>query len=325
MRRRILFIDPVAPGPYDLTTLREQGLGGTEATVVRIAEELGIDHDVIVAQKNRLSESHEGRYTPLKPGYMSQKWDAIILLRNPASLAFIRGKNKETPLYLWLHDLPSQELLTYAHDIDRTHTTCIAVSDWHRTQVIESLRTQLPTPKVIRIYNPIDDNLQPDNTAVDSSKLIFFSSPHKGLAHALQVFKRLRSFDPSFTLSVLNPGYLSVGLPNEDGVSNLGSLPHRAVMEHLRSSLCALHLNHVFPETMGIVTAEANAVGTPIMAYSLGATPEIVCSQEQIVKADYRTVIDTLLLWKKDRPKVQAKNDYRLKDVATQWIKTLTL
>ena len=45
----MLFIDPVTPKPYSTETLRNQPLGGTEATVVRVAEYL----DAIVVQHNR--------------------------------------------------------------------------------------------------------------------------------------------------------------------------------------------------------------------------------------------------------------------------------
>ena len=37
----ILFFDPVCERPYDTETLRRQAMGGTEATVVRVADALG--------------------------------------------------------------------------------------------------------------------------------------------------------------------------------------------------------------------------------------------------------------------------------------------
>src|SRR5215469_10335658 len=54
----VLFFDPGCPTPYSRRTLEQAALGGTEATVIRIAEAL----DAEVMQHNR-TES-EGRYRP---------------------------------------------------------------------------------------------------------------------------------------------------------------------------------------------------------------------------------------------------------------------
>src|SRR5690348_10745745 len=54
----VLFFDPGCPAPYSRLTLDEAALGGTEATVVRIAEAL----DAVVIQHNRMQA--EGRYRP---------------------------------------------------------------------------------------------------------------------------------------------------------------------------------------------------------------------------------------------------------------------
>ncbi len=45
----ILFYDPACQQPYDTQTLRQQALGGTEASCVRIADALG----AFVMQHNR--------------------------------------------------------------------------------------------------------------------------------------------------------------------------------------------------------------------------------------------------------------------------------
>lgn len=54
----VLFFDPVCAHPYDTGTLRLQAMGGTEATVVRVADAL----EALVVQHNRTHAS--GRYQP---------------------------------------------------------------------------------------------------------------------------------------------------------------------------------------------------------------------------------------------------------------------
>ena len=51
-----LFFDPACQQPYDTMTLRQQAMGGSEATVTRVADAL----EALVVQHNR-SESY-GRY-----------------------------------------------------------------------------------------------------------------------------------------------------------------------------------------------------------------------------------------------------------------------
>ena len=46
---RVVIFDPITPKPYSLQTLKCEPMGGTEATVVRVAERL----DAVVVQHNR--------------------------------------------------------------------------------------------------------------------------------------------------------------------------------------------------------------------------------------------------------------------------------
>ena len=91
----ILFFDPVCARPYDTETLRSQAMGGTEATVVRVADALG----ALVAQHNRTSAS--GRYLP-------PRHDAaithVIVNRDSRALPVVHELYPNARLYLWLHD-----------------------------------------------------------------------------------------------------------------------------------------------------------------------------------------------------------------------------
>lgn len=314
---RILIIDPACNKPYDPAVLASVGLGGTEATVVRIAEALkALGHCVIVAQHNR-SSSVSG-YTCLAPGVMSQKWDSIIVLRDASLLRHIRAKQPNVPLYLWCHDLPSPQLGAHGAVIRRTRTRVLGVSMWHRDRLQECL----PGADVGYVYNPIVVNESPRQPA--PRKLAFTSSPHKGLDLALRIFGKLREVQPDFELHVFNPGYL----PNEEqhieGVVWRGSLPHAEVMEEVAMSLAVFHPNTVFPETMGIVTAEANAVGTPVLCHPLGATPEIVNGSWQLVDCGQtQSVIDTIVLWRNTLPRTVGKLEFTLPEVMKRWMKIL--
>ena len=134
-----------------------------------------------------------------------------------------------------------------------------------------------------RIYNPVDDAIVPDGTPVDPAKLVFFSSPNKGLRYALDVFRALRRRMPDLRLAVGNPGYKSLAAADLQGVEWLGSLPHARVLAESRAALCAFNPNFVIPETFGLVFAEAHAVGTPVLTHDCGAAREVLGNEAELV------------------------------------------
>lgn len=315
---RILIIDPACNKPYDPAVLAGEGLGGTEATVVRIVEALkGLGHSVTVAQHNR-SSSVSG-YVP-KLGVLSQKWDTVIVLRDASLLPHVRAKQPRADLFLWCHDLPSLELNSHSDMVRHTRTRVIGVSLWHR----DRLMICLPGSEVSYAYNPIEVSCS--GGAVVPKKLCFTSSPHKGLELALEVFSALHRKDSDWRLHVFNPGYFSLDANDTPGVLWRGSKPSREVVCEVSTSVAVLHPNTVFPETMGIVTAEANAVGTPVLCHALGATPEIVNGDWQMVDCGrIQSVIDTIVLWGHTMPRTTGKPEFTLSEVLKSWTKILGL
>ena len=325
----LLFIDPTCNKPYAPGVLRDEPLGGTEATVIRVAEALartaGVE-SVNVMQHNRQSmATGAARYIgvadklPAAPTH-------LVLLRNPLYLPSLRSQFPQARFYFWAHD----EFLwpgwrEYFQVLLDTDALPICVSHWHESQMQTFAKSlgyaRLPSSF---IYNPIADDLVPDATPVDRNKLIFFSSPHKGLTNTLRVFARLREVRELADLRLVigNPGYHQdhdiAGLEN---VVSLGSLPHAQVIRELRSAFAALHLNDECPETFGLVNAEANAVGVPFLASPLGATPEIANVPEQLVDPlDHAMVIERLLAWRRHgRPTVSANEAFRLDSVVAAW------
>lgn len=324
---RILFVDLVCPKPYDPQVLATEALGGTEGSVIRVAEALAArGHEVRVTQHNRTEVSKFGAtYTP--PGNQDFKPTHLVMLRTAGALENAAKQFPSARLYIWFHDMfGGPGTFEGFQSIVATQTVPILVSDWHKMQMHEAMRATNFTGNIParRIYNPIDNNLEPDGTPVDLNKIVFFSSPHKGLELTLKVFERFKDFSElkDVKLYVANPGYFKDG--NTDGlrnVVNLGSLPHAEVIKHVRSALAVFHLNNVFPETMGIVHAEANAVGTPFLTSPWGATPEIIDHNQEIIDvADPKKVIDRLIGWKTlSRPKVRGNEWMRIRKIVKEW------
>lgn len=330
---RLLFVDPCCPKPYDPLVLAHEPLGGTEATVIRVGEGIarreGVEW-VTVKQHNRseylASCATRGPfYCPF--GSSHDRPTHVIVLRAPQMLRLARQQFPNAKLYLWCHDIFGGPGWAEGFQaIADTQATPVVVSDWHKNQMYDAMR-QLGVNVAIpskRIYNPVDDALQPDGTPVDPNKLVFFSSPHKGLDHTLKVFERFQDFPElaDMKLYVANPGYFkdqeTEGLRN---VINLGALPHSEVIRHVRSAVAVLHLNSVFPETFGLVHAEANAVGTPFLTSRMGAVPETVDHPAETIDVrDAKAVIDRVRQWARyGRPKVRGAPYFRLSKIAAEW------
>jgi len=335
---KIVFVDPATVQPYSRQTLMRQGLGGTEACVVRIAEALGQQHQVFVGQHNRpddcVGESaasygsmdHLDRYGSARP-------DAVILLRRVDQVDLMRQCFPHARLLLWYHVLPSRHFRKYRTTMIRSACEIIAISDFQRRRMIGEMQGKgiyrlLPggaLPAVHRIYDPIDDDLRPDNTPVDPDKLVFFSSPHKGLDQVLAAFELVRQRRETVRLYVANPGYMALNLKARPGVVVLGALSHRQVLQHVREAFCVFYPQTTFVETFGLIFAEANAVGTPVLAHPLGSAEEVLNGPRQLVDCrDPKQVVDHLLKWyEQGRPQVAGREQFRLSHIAAKWERLL--
>ena len=278
----VLFYDPVCQQPYDTRTLRAQALGGTEATLVRVADALG----AWVIQHNR-AEDWERYRRPQRLGGISH----VIVNREPRALPIVRERYPGARVFLWLHDRiepggkRARSLAAHAALLRQMAVTALCVSDWQRGGVEAVLRHSDASAGVraLTLYNPVDDALIPDATAVDHNKLVFFSSPNKGLPYALDVFDELRRRIPELRLVVGNPGYKAGPSAPRAGVQFLGAQPQERMHAEVRGALCTFHPNFVIPETFGLVFAESHALGVPVLTFDCGAAAEIVGDRHQLL------------------------------------------
>lgn len=318
---KILFIDDVCPKPYDETSLEKDVIGGTEATTIRIAKGLR-EKGHLVHVKTRLPPSDPKKHPWFNHHDPDFQPDIVVILRLAFQLATYRPRFPQAQFYLWHHDLIDYRCLVDEKIIRSTRAKVICVSNYHRLQA-KSVYCSHPhdSLEVYTIYNPIDDHLVPDATLVDPKKLIFFSQPSKGLAHTLKVFEKLKKLHPEFTLYVARPGY-SQDYPHlPDHVVNLRGLRFQEILQHVRSSLAVFYLNHVLAETFGLVLAESNAVGSPVITHPLGAAPEVLNNPEQLINVlEEPQVIERILSWSNGhRPVVTCKEAFRLKQVLLDW------
>lgn len=343
MTKTILFYDGVYPNYYNQTTLENQPMGGTEATVLRVSKGLeDRGYDVIHLQRPTIESD------PIFSDHV--KIHVVITLRDAGHYIANQKRWPNAKHFLWLHDVVGGDYGAHLRmHLKGQEGTILTVSDYHKGNVLTELHDVLKDGKirVKRVYNPLADYCVNkglgwvEGTTEDGSpwkfppfhrhKLVYFSSPHKGLDYVLKLFGYLRNIDPTFELYIANPGYYKDYFLNPtntlpDGVINLGKLTHRAVVEHVRSALCVFYPNTVFAETFGLVYAEANAVGTPVIAHPIGAAREVLSHPHEVLDCrDYKAVVDRVIKWSKgERPIVSARKEFRLDSVIAEWIKLLS-
>ncbi len=278
----ILFYDPLCAHPYDSDTLRRQAMGGAEAAVVRVADAL----DALVVQHNRTVAS--GRYLP--PARDADV-GCVIINRDSRALPVVHALYPNARVLLWLHDRMrpgsrrARWLASTAGLLRDLDARIVCVSDTQRQAVEATLRWTKAGEHLTActIYNPIDEGLHPDGTPIDERKLVFFSSPNKGLRFTLDAFDALRRRMPDLRLVVGNPGYKDGGVGRARGVEFLGPQPQPRIHAEVRTALCTFFPNFVLPETFGLVFAESNALGTPVLTHDCGAAREVLADERQIL------------------------------------------
>lgn len=220
-------------------------MGGSEGSVVRVANQL----DAL---------GHETRIT-----FSPEDWgDVRIVLRDPNALAHCDG-----PTVLWMTDYVTPADISPRHIdlIDKKGATVVALSDFHKDNLDGLLGSQS-----VRIYLPCV--AKPAHVA-KKNQAIILSSPIKGLFSSLQVFAAM---DKRARLAVLHPGYESTPNISTTRVKSLGALKHPEAMAELAYSKLLINANLNFPETFGLVYAEAKALGVPVLTYDHGAAKEVL-------------------------------------------------
>lgn len=295
---RVTIFDPTTPKPYSLKSLTSEPLGGTEATVIRLAEAL----DAIVVQHNRTTD--DGRY---RCSMRDIDPETIIVLRDPIAALEVSKRYPEAKTILWLHDLAGprtdrgKKLQALSVRLAESNIHIVCVSDFHAAEIRNNFMTNSSSqrPVVSRIYNPVDvSSADHSSNGYDVNKLVFFSSPHKGLAHAISVFSHLHTRNKKLKLYIANPGYLASTTSTANGVVNLGAISHRDVLNHVKSALCTFYPNYVYPETFGLAFAESNALGTPVLTHNIGAANEVLSGNGQIVEVPAVRKIADSVYWR---------------------------
>ncbi len=329
----ILFLDNTYPKAYQLSTLNEQAIGGTESSVVKTALILSQRYNVFVVQKYREEEYRESESLSFIPKTQMHKLnpDFIVVLRKYPLLKGLKKQFPQAKLFLWLHTYKNTEYVFKRVGLSKTNTTIICNSKTHAKHTAQILNKSIlgslfslfsKKTTVAYCYNPIAKPKTP-TVKRDINKLLFFSSPNKGLKQVVKCFNAINKKLPDLRLYIANPGYKDdKSIELNENIIVLGSLPHHQMMRHVAESLCVFYPQDSFAETFGLIYAEANALGTPVLAHDIGAAREILHPNNPLIDAkDYLHIEKMIIAWQKEFPQVAYKKEFNDENISKQWQK----
>ncbi|MBL7004918.1 MAG: glycosyltransferase family 4 protein [Gammaproteobacteria bacterium] len=339
----VLFIDPKASETYDFEYLKTHSIGGTESTLLNIVRGLASTNEVTVAQLNRPEEKSEFNVKYIAIDSLESRAeyqpDVVILLRKYKLLTKYRQLYPNAKLYVWVHNFQNHDVLGRRHRIVDSKAKVICVSEAHKRYMQNILNGTLSwffrfltfrfqSIDIESIYNPVDEIKLKHVDPVDPNKLLFFSTPNKGLDQVLKQFEILVETQPQYhlyiagaDLNLLKSHQLDTPIVYSKQVTVLGKIPREKTDHHIQTSFCVFYTQNTFAETFGLIFAEANRVGTPVLTADIGAAAEILSDDTQLIDvSNSQTIAKTLESWQQQgRPKVFLKDSLKLQRVIEKW------
>jgi glycosyltransferase involved in cell wall biosynthesis len=141
------------------------------------------------------------------------------------------------------------------------------------------------------------------------------------LDQVVECFNYVRCHLPNLKLYIANPGYkANSDIKHGDEIVYLGSLPHKEIMRHVNESLCVFYPQNSFAETFGLIYAEANALGTAIIAHDIGSAAEIMDKNNPPINInDRELIVLTIKKWQKNYPKISYNEKFSDNSIYNQW------
>ena len=182
-------------------------------------------------------------------------------------MALAYSRLVETPVLTTIHGFSSPQIMP----VYQKHRDCyfVSISDSDRHPDLNYVAT---------VYNGIDLSLYPLRPG-GGGDLIFLGRihPDKGVHLAIEVARR--SGQRLIVAGIVQDeayfgGQVEPHL-DEENIRYVGSLDVRGKNELFARAHALLHLNTI-PERFGLVLAEANAAGVPVIAMDLGSCREVI-------------------------------------------------
>ncbi len=288
--------------------------GGTEATLQLVSRWLashGLQVGIISPIKQpRLDEAVH--FLEIKH-WLDKCPIKIYLRRMYISPLQVRSAERS---YIWLHDLVVNPI---QHDIP-----VIAVSHFLLNKLHQESREH---PLDTVIWNPVSPQVRSfRQPAPREDYMVWTSAIVKNTLEALQLYTRLYQRGLRRPLRICAPLWNSPAsfpwpnLLSQYPIEYLGSLEQSKTFELLSKAAC-LYRPSPFPETFGLIYAEASTLGVPTLTVDNGAAGEVLMQPGNLLLGEKHTITD-ILRWLENihTQQIGSYPGYELDQVGKQWI-----
>ena len=198
------FYSPVHFEKWDYRNSVTKGIGGSETSHVEMVWRLARRGHKVISYapipKDCPREWRGTTWLPLNKADFSQK-GVWVIYRSPETLELFKNNKKNKQVWFISQDewYPTWKK-EYAEYVDRFFAFCPA----HKDKILKHHKEL--KGKVFITSNGLKMELLREteklNIKRDPNKLIYASSPDRGLMHLLKIFKRAREYNPALTLHV---------------------------------------------------------------------------------------------------------------------------
>lgn len=263
-----------------------QGLGGSETAVVEVARVLA-NYRLPSGQRPRVRVNaevdgvwdgvlyrHYTKFVPHQPRWLFIAWRNAAMLDLP-----VQADLK----WAWVHDVVLPGLTP---ERDAKIDTYMVLSQWHRQNMKEHFPF-VEESKYVVVGNGLDPSRFAGGEERVPARIVYASSPDRGLDRALAYFPQIKKAIPEATLEVFYgwQNYEKAGqrkdyrrkierMLQQPGVTFRGRLGQKDLARELMKSGVLLYPSHEFCETYGITFLEAQAAGCVPVTRDNGALPE---------------------------------------------------
>lgn len=180
------------------------GIGGSETAAICMARELAKAGHHVQAYAN--CEGMEGFYDGVEYIHWQKAWDkpdelnhdVLVVSRQVQPLH--RFKNVKSKI-LWVHDINVGSPAEVGDSFDAVDKI-FCLSEWHKGYFVDSYPILKKSPKVIVTRNGIDLDRFEAEPIKQGNRLIYTSSPDRGLEKLLELFPHIRAEVPNAELHV---------------------------------------------------------------------------------------------------------------------------
>jgi glycosyltransferase involved in cell wall biosynthesis len=325
--------------PINGNSLNEKTLGASEMALIEIARGLAkLDWDVSVYTNCDREGNYEGvEYKDYRRIMEIEGLQNDVFVSMRDVMPFVSTRPPATKTILWTHDVArAYKNLDIFHDaIDEIFAT----SNYQMNDIANAYK--IPKEKFWVCDLGIDKKFFDEhskNVSRDPDKVIYCTTPYRGLDVLLDAWPEIRKRSPNAWLRVIS-GMSLYSMPSrvefnelidkarameKQGVKYSEPLPRADFVRELAEASVFAYPNH-FPETYCTVASEATYLDVGIVSSAYGAIPEVVGDNAVLIEGDskqpaYREkFIDAVVAMLKNGHKPAGRKPRDWNDVARDW------